>query len=247
MAVSTSTLVVRSDANFVNFVRSDGGHRSLRMRLQGLALRGSKVQVCLRREVRVRDSRRYRSAFIAARVVVHRRPVLGNVPIGEFKRGSSIVRGGARGDSEEVEDDGSGEARREWGLSLGNDVEILAADDGCKNLLAVEETEVSGLSQFIDTIHSDVELDMDVVYQSTRQQPALVKFLRKVLLFLSGLKDKEDITVELSSSAKQKKHRWNPLGFLNGSTPSATEKLRSKVFNGLRRAEDDFFAVRSVS
>ncbi|KAG0602584.1 hypothetical protein M758_10G025100 [Ceratodon purpureus] len=249
MAASTSAMLVRPDANSVSFVRSVGEHGSLRMRPQGLALRRSKVQVCLRRKVCVRASVRYRSVFLAPmRVVVRRRPVYGNAGIREFKSlGSSMVRAGAGGNLEDVADDGSGEARKELDESLESEVERLAAEDHAhENLLTVEEIEVPGLSQFSDTVDSDsVEVEMDVVHQSTRQQPKLVKILRKIVRFLSGVKDKEDALLELSSSAKQKKLRWNPLGFLNGSTPSATEKLRAKVFNGLRRAEDDFFAFSS--
>ena len=251
MAASTSAMLVRPDANSVSFVRSVGENGSLRMRPQGLALRRSKVQVCLRREVSVRASVRYRSAFLAPmRVVVRRRPVYGNAGTREFKSlGSSMVRAGAGGSLEDGADDGSGEARKELDESLESEVERLAAEDHAhENLLTVEEIEVPGLSQFSDTVDSDsVEVEMDVVHQSTRQQPKLVKILRKIVRFLSGVKDKEDALLELSSSAKQKKLRWNPLGFLNGSTPSATEKLRAKVFNGLRRAEDDFFAVRSIT
>jgi hypothetical protein len=243
MAAST---LVRPDGSFVSLVRSGGGHGSLRIRPQGLALRGSRVQVCLR----VRASVRYRSAFLAPVRVVGQRSVLGNAAIREFKSlGSSVARAGARGDLEDVAGAGSGKARKELDEVLGSEVEILAADhsDGLENLVTVEEIEVPGLSQFSDNIDSDVELEMDVVHQSTRQQPKLVKFLRKIVRFLSGVQEKEDTTIELSSSDKQKKLRWNPLGFLNGSTPSATEKLRAKVFNGLRRAEDDFFAVRSFT
>lgn len=250
MAASTSAMLVRPDANSVSFVRSCGGHGSLRMRPRGLALRGSKAQVCLSRKLRVRASVRYRSAFLALmRVVVQRRPVFENAVIREFKGlGSSVVRAGAGGNLEDVADDGSGEARKELDeISLGSEVEILAAEDHAhENLMTAEEIEVPGLSIFSDNIDSEVELEMDVVHQSTRQQPKLVKFLRKIVRFLSGVKEKEDALLELSS-AKQKKLRWNPLGFLNGSTPSATEKLRAKVFNGLRRAEDDFFAVRSIT
>lgn len=250
MAGTTSAMLVRPDSNFMNCVRSGGGHASLRMRAPGLALRGSRVQVCLRREVRGGGFLCYRSAFLAPRIVVQRRPaVFGRGGIREFKRRSFVVRAGAGGDLEEGEDVGSREVFEKLEGSSGSEVEILAAEHGRDDLLTVEEIEVPELSRFSDNSNSSfdgVELEVDVVHQSTRQQPKLVKFVRKIVRVLNGLKDKEDAVLELSSSAKEKNLRWNPLGFLNGSTPSVTEKLRNKVFNGLRRAEDDFFAVRGI-
>lgn len=248
MAGTTSAMLVRPDSNFVSCVRS-GGHASLRMRAPGLALRGSRVQVCLRREVRGGNSLCFRSAFLAPRFVVQRKSaVFGRGGIREFKRHSFVVRAGGKS-LEEGEEVGVGEAFEKLEESSGSGVEILPSEHGSDNLSAVEDIEVTEPSRFSVNLNSSfdsVELEVDVVHQSTRQQPKLVKFLRKFGRFLNGLQDKEDAMLELSSSTKQKKLRWDPLGFLNGSTPSVTEKLRNKVFDGLRRAEDDFFAVRGI-
>lgn len=235
MAVLPSAMLVRPDACSVP-LRSGGSGRA-KLRVPGVAWRASRVQIAVRREVR---GGAYRSAFLARGLVAQRRPAV--LAIGVNRRRPFVVHAGAGGVEEK--DGGSRECFEEKSLdrSFGREVEILAAENGDENLMTVEEIEVPGVSDF----SHDVELETDVVHQSTRQQPELVKYLRKIARSLQGLKEREDAVLELSSSVKEKKLRWNPLGFLNGSTPSATEKLRNKVFDGLRRAEDDFFAVCSV-
>lgn len=207
------------------------------------------MQVCLMREVRGGGSLCFRSAFLSPRFVVQRRPaVFGRGGIREFKRRSVVVRSGAGGNLEEGEDVVSGADIEKLQRSSGSEVEVLPADNDADNFLTVEEIEVSEPSRLSDNLNSSfdgVEVEVDVVHQSTRQQPKLVKIVRKIVRAFNGLKDKEDAVLELRS-AKKTKLRWDPLGFLNGSTPSITEKLRDKVFNGLRRAEDDFFTVRGI-
>jgi hypothetical protein len=252
MAALPSAMLVRPDARFGD-LRGGGGGGGRAWRAPGVALRASRVQFAVRREVRVRAGAlvAYRSAFLARALVVDRRlDVFGHGAIGGNRRSSFVVRAAAAGAGQgfgEVEEDvgseGVLEEKADW--SFGSEV---AAEAGRDDLVTVEEIEVPGPSGFSDgsvASFEDAELETDVVHQSTRQQPELVKFLRKVWRALQGLKEKEDAVLELSSSMKEKKLRWNPLGFLNGSTPSATEKLRNKVFDGLRRAEDDFFTVRS--
>lgn len=241
MAAMTTAMLVRPDSSFASSVRSGGGHSSLRMRSPGLALRGSRVQVRLRRDVRGGGSVCYRSAFVAPRSVVQRKSaIFGRGGIKESKRRSFVVRA-----SEKFSEGGEdAEASEKLEVTSGSDVEILPSEHDGDDLSTVEVAEPS---QFSDSSEV-VEMEVDVVHQSTRQQPKLVKILRRFGRFLNGLQDQEDAVLELSSTIKQKqqkKGRWDPLGFLNGSTPSLTEKLRDKVFSGLRRAEDDFFAFSS--
>lgn len=245
MAAMTTAMLVRPDSSFASSVRSGGGLSSLRMRPPGLALRGSRLQVCMRREVRGGGSVCYRSAFVAPRFVVQRKSaIFGRGGIKESKRRSFVVRASGKS-SEEGED---AEVFEKLEVTSESDVEILPSEHGGDDLSTVEVAEPL---QFSDNFNSSevVEMEVDVVHQSTRQQPKLVKILRRFGRFLNGLQDQEDAVLELSSTIKQKqqkKGRWDPLGFLNGSTLSVTEKLRDKVFNGLRRAEDDFFAVSGM-
>ena len=238
MASLPSAMLVRPG----NLKTGGVGRACVRVRAPGVALRGSRVMIAVRREV-------YRSGFLPRGLVVQqRRPaVFGRGAIVSDKRPSFVVRAAGENSQGVEEDAGSREVFENSDGSSLSEAEILAPHD---NLMTVEEIEVSGPSGFSENSvasFDDVELETDVVHQSTRQQPKLVKFLRKVWRALQGLKEKEDAVLELSSSVKDKKLRWNPLGFLNGSTPSATEKLRNKVFDGLRRAEDDFFAVCGVA
>lgn len=248
MAASPSAMLVRPDVVFGN-CRSDGVvHVSLRVWPSGLALRGSRVQICVRREAKGRVSWSHRSALLSQRMTVQRRPVMFGRTVIRGGKTSFVVHAGGTDDLGEVEEVGSGKIFEEkLNMSLGIEAGNSAVEDGHDNLI-IEEVENSRPSGFRGNSASSfgaIELETDVVHQSTRQQPAMVKFVRKLVRALSGLKEKEDALLELPSSVKQNKIRWNPLGFLNGSTPSATKKLRTRVFDGLRRAEDDFFAFTS--
>lgn len=200
----------------------------------------------------LRYSQPYRSAFLSERLLIERRPSLRCALSSRNQRRPCIVR--AIDKSKELNE----------GLAHSDDLIFVASDDDeilvkseargssehsdleeAPAALTVEEIEVPALAEFSEPVSliEAVQSDTDEGYYSVRSPPKLVQLVKSAIRYLSGAPKKKDFAIQKFNSGNIEKLRWNPLQIFGATRPSATDSLRRKIVDGLRRAEDDFFAV----
>lgn len=199
----------------------------------------------------LRYSQRYRSGFLSERLLIERRPSLRCALSSRNQRRPCIVR--AIDKSKELNE---GSAHSDDVNFVARDDEVLVKSEArgssehldieeAPAALTVEEIEVPGLAEFSEHVSliEAVQDDTDEGYYSVRKPPKLVQLVKSAIRHISGAPRKEDVVIQKSNSGNIEKLRWNPLQIFGATRTSATDSLRRKIVDGLRRAEDDFFAV----